>query len=144
MERTGYRVELEPRAEETSTSWYELHHVTQHSGKYRVVFNCSFQFQGNSLNKLLLPGPTLVSSLLAVQLRFRYHAVAISRDIEGMFLQVRLLPDDQPLLRCLSCGLQREEPPRVYEWRVLPFGTTCSPCTHLNTSEQERMHGRPY
>lgn len=24
--------------------------------------------------------------------------------------------------------MQREEPVEVYEWQVLPFGTTCSPC----------------
>lgn len=45
-----------------------------------------------------------------------------------MFHQVRLLPEDKPLLRFLWRDLNREEPPCVYEWQVLPFGTTCSPC----------------
>lgn len=45
-----------------------------------------------------------------------------------MFHQVRLLSSDQPLLRFLWRDLQSEKPPDVYEWRVLPFGTTCSPC----------------
>lgn len=58
----------------------------------RVVFNCSFSYQGHNLNELLLPGPTLSPSLLAVLLRFREHSVAISSDIRGMFHQVRLLP----------------------------------------------------
>lgn len=45
-----------------------------------------------------------------------------------MFHQVRLLPEDTPLLRFLWHDGERERSPDVYEWRVLPFGTTCSPC----------------
>ncbi|KAF7648847.1 hypothetical protein LDENG_00150750 [Lucifuga dentata] len=45
-----------------------------------------------------------------------------------MFHQVRLLPEDRPILWFLWHDLQREVEPSVYEWQVLPFGTTCSPC----------------
>ncbi len=45
-----------------------------------------------------------------------------------MFHQVRLLPEDKPLLRFLWRNLDREKQPDIYEWQVLPFGTTCSPC----------------
>lgn len=45
-----------------------------------------------------------------------------------MFHQIRLRPEDRPLLRFLWCDLKREDPPDVYEWQVLLFGTTCSPC----------------
>ena len=129
LEQAGYVVKLEPGAEEdTATSWYVPHHMVQHNGKNRIVFNCSFQFRGNNLNELLLPGPTLSPSLLAVLLRFREHSVGISSDIRGMFHQVRLLPEDRPLLRFLWRDMNRDKPPSVYEWRVLPFGTTSSPC----------------
>lgn len=114
--------------EQTKEAWYVPHHMVQHNGKNRVVFNCSFQFEGNNLNKLLLPGPTLGPSLLAVLLRFRQHRVAISSDIRGMFHQVLLLPEDRPLFKFLWRDLDKDVPPAVYEWRVLPFGTTCSPC----------------
>ncbi|XP_026219876.1 uncharacterized protein LOC113164689 [Anabas testudineus] len=124
----GYVQKLEPGDEDTPTSWYIPHHMVTHNGKNRVVFNCSFEFRGENLNKLLLPGPILGPSLLAVLLRFREHAVAVSSDIRSMFHQVRLLPEDQPLLRFLWRDGKREEPPSIYEWRVLPFGTTCSPC----------------
>nr|XP_061832460.1 uncharacterized protein LOC133616862 [Nerophis lumbriciformis] len=76
----------------------------------------------------LLPGPTLGPSLIGVLLRFRQHAVAISGDIRAMFHQVRLLPEDQPLLRFVWRNLQRQKQPDVYQWQVLPFGTTSSPC----------------
>ena len=124
----GYIKKLEPGEEDTPTSWYIPHHMVAHNGKDRVVFNCSFEFRGENLNRLLLPGPTLGPSLLAVLLRFPEHAVAISSDIRSMFHQVRLLPDDQPLLRFLWRDVRRDEPPTIYEWRVLPFGTTSSPC----------------
>lgn len=45
-----------------------------------------------------------------------------------MFHQIRLLPEDRPLLKFLWRNLKVEEQPSVFEWQVLPFGTTCSPC----------------
>ncbi|XP_042069251.1 uncharacterized protein LOC121812105 [Haplochromis burtoni] len=102
-------------------SWYIPHHLVSHNGKDRLVFNCSFQFQGQALNEHLLPGPTLSASLLGVLLRFREHAVAISGDIKGMFHQIRLLPEDRSLLRFVWRDLHPEEPVAVYEWQVLPF-----------------------
>ncbi|XP_026029422.1 uncharacterized protein LOC113025652 [Astatotilapia calliptera] len=102
--------------------------MVQHNGKDRVVFNCSFMHKGNSLNQHLLPGPTLGSTLLGVLLRFREYPIAVSSDIKGMFHQVRLLTQDKPFLRFLWRDMDRTRQPEVYEWQVLPFGTTCSPC----------------
>ena len=108
---------------ETHSLWYLPHHVIQqHGGKYRLVFNCSFQATGQSLNDCLLPGPTLGPSLLSVLLRFWQHSTAISGDIKAMFHQIRLLPSDTTLLRFIWRDMERDE------WQVLPFGTTCSPC----------------
>ncbi|XP_042610577.1 uncharacterized protein LOC109111550 [Cyprinus carpio] len=142
LKEAGYVAKLEPREEDSSTeSWYIPHHMVQHNNKNRVVYNCSFQFEGHSLNEFLLPGPTLGSSLLAVLLRFREHSVAISSDIRGMFHQVRLLPGDMPLLRFLWRDLKPERPPDVYQWQVLPFGTTdhfyVDNCLHSLHSPQE-------
>ncbi|KAM4534522.1 uncharacterized protein V3H82_024434 [Fundulus diaphanus] len=109
-------------------SWLIPHHMVSHNHKNRLVFNCSHQYQGLNLNDFLLPGPTLSASLLGVLIRFREHAVAISSDIKGMFHQVRLLPEDRPLLRFLWRDQAKDRPPDIYEWQVLPFGTTCSPC----------------
>ena len=35
-----------------------------HSGKDEIAFDCSYQYQGQNLNELLLLGPTLEASLL--------------------------------------------------------------------------------
>ena len=42
--------------------------------------------------------------------------------------QVRLLEEDKPLTRFLWRDMKTTEPPTIYEWQVLPFGTTSSPC----------------
>ncbi|KAJ8387655.1 hypothetical protein AAFF_G00152050 [Aldrovandia affinis] len=86
LEEAGYAVKLEPhQVENTEEAWYIPHHIVQHNGKNRVVYNCSFQYQGHNLNELLLLGPPLGPSLLAVLLRFREHSLAFSSDICGMF-----------------------------------------------------------
>lgn len=129
LDQSGYVVKLAAEAVDHSPeSWYIPHHMVHHNGKHRVVYNCSFHYQGHNLNEYLLAGPTLTSTLLGVLLRFREHAIAITSDIKGMFHQIRLLPEDKPLLRFLWRNMQRDTPVSVYEWQVLPFGTTCSPC----------------
>ncbi len=52
----------------------------------------------------------------------------MSGDVKGMFHQVRLLEQDRPILRFLWRDMERDREPDIFEWQVLPFGTTCSPC----------------
>ncbi|XP_033637433.1 uncharacterized protein LOC117298338 [Asterias rubens] len=126
---TGFvKIISNEEALKTEESWYIPHHVVEHNGKHRLVFNCSYEYEGKILNNHLLPGPTQGASLLGVFLRFRQHPVAISGDIQAMFHQVRLLPEDKPLLRFVWRKMNRDVEPDIYEWQVLPFGTTCSPC----------------
>lgn len=128
LEEAGYVAKVSAdEADQSAESWYIPHHMVNHNGKDRIVFNCSFQYQGLSLNDLLLPGPALGPTLLGVLVRFRQHAVAVSGDIKGMFHQIRLLPADKPVLRFIWRNMEREQEPSIYEWQVLPFGTTCSP-----------------
>lgn len=145
LEKSGYVKRVPPNAvTNTPCSWYIPHHMVEHNGKNRIVFNCSFQYHGQNLNELLLPGPVLGPSLLAVLLRFREHSVAVSSDIKGMFHQVRLLPEDKPLLRFLWRELNVQEQPTVYEWQVLPFGTTCSPCCAIFALQKHILdHSQP-
>lgn len=44
--------------------WYLPHHLVSHNGKDRVVFNCSYTYDVKTLNKLMLPGPTLLGVLI--------------------------------------------------------------------------------
>ncbi|XP_067660546.1 uncharacterized protein [Haliotis asinina] len=137
----GYVKIISPEeAGKSAESWYIPHHIVQHNGKNRLVFNCSYSYEGRTLNENLLPGPLLGSSLIGVLLRFRQHSVAVSGDIKAMFHQVRLLPKDRPLLRFIWRDMDQTVPPNIYEWQVLPFGTTCSPCCAIYAL-QTHAHG---
>ena len=134
---SGYVKKLQPREVEQSTeAWYLPHHLVCHNNKSRLVFNCSFPHQNVSLNEQLLPGPTLGPSLVGVLIRFRQHQIAVSGDIRAMFHQIRLLPEDRSLLRFIWRDMRCEESPVVYEWQVLPFGTTSSPCCAIFALQQ--------
>ncbi len=81
--------------------WYIPYHGVHHptKGKLRVVFDCGASNKGQSLNEELLQGPDLTSSLIGVVTRFRREPVVIMADIEAMFHQVQVSPDDADLLR---------------------------------------------
>lgn len=42
----------------TEECWYIPHHLVAHNGKNQLVFNCSHQYLGQTLNQYLLPGPS--------------------------------------------------------------------------------------
>ena len=82
-------------------TFYINHHGTRHpKKKLRIVFNCSQEYNGESLNKNLLQGP-LLTTLTGVFLRFRQEIVTVTCDIEGMFHQVHINPEHRNLLRFL-------------------------------------------
>ncbi|KAK7944873.1 hypothetical protein WMY93_000601 [Mugilogobius chulae] len=143
LETAGVVAKIKQDQKENSESWFFPHHMVQHNMKNRIVFNCSFCYKGLNLNEWLLPGPTLSPSLVGVLLRFREHNIAISGDIKGMFHQVCLLPEDKPLMRFIWRS-DRDKPPDIYEWQVLPFGTTCSPCCASFALQQHVIqHSQP-
>ena len=109
--------------------WYLPYHPVVHPhkrGKVRRVLNGAARFQGQSLNDALLTGPDLLQSLKNIRVQFRQHKYAVSADIEGMFLQVGVIPKDQPSLRFLW----REGPAAeiaVYQYVRHIFGSKDSP-----------------
>ena len=59
--------------------WYLLHHGVYHPRKpedIRVVFGCSSELNGRSINKELLMGLDLTNHLMGVLTRFRQEEVA--------------------------------------------------------------------
>ena len=46
----------------------------------------------------------MLQNLIHILFRFRQYPNAVSADIEGMFLQVKLIPKDQPSIRCFVAG----------------------------------------
>lgn len=58
LEQAGYIVKISLKeAGQTEESWFIPHHMVQHNGKNRIVFNCSLQYHGRLLNDQLLPRP---------------------------------------------------------------------------------------
>ena len=94
----------------------------------RVVFDCSAKYKGTCLNDHLLPGPDITNSLIGVLLRFRRESFAIQGDIQSMFHQVQVPPEDRDLLRFLwwkNGSLENDL--QSYRMCVYLFGTVCSP-----------------
>ena len=68
-------------------------HGVYHSSKprkIRVIFDCSAQFAGKSLNQEVLTGPDLTNPIVVILTRFRQGEVAFMADIESMYYQVRV------------------------------------------------------
>ena len=128
-----------------NTHWYLPHHAVFHPqkpGKIRVVFDCSANYRGTSLNDQLLQGPDLTNSLVGVITRFRQDPVAFMSDIEAMFHQVRVRPTDCDALRFLwwpegNLAL----PPEEYQMTVHLFGAASSPsCANFALKQVAEDH----
>ncbi|XP_069128774.1 uncharacterized protein [Argopecten irradians] len=125
----GY-AEPAPHDGEKGKVWFIPHHGVYHKqkNKIRVVFDCSAQYQGISLNNNLLQGPDLTNNLLGVLLRFREEQVAVVGDIEAMFHQVKVPEYERDFLRFYWWPDGNiEEEPRSYRMTVHLFGATSSP-----------------
>ena len=110
--------------------WYIPHHGVYNPmkpNKIRVVFDCSAEYNGDSLNKHLLQGPDLTNSLFGILCRFRQEPVGLMCDIEAMFHQVKVTPECRDYLRFLwwnDGDISRE--PEEYRMAVHLFGETSS------------------
>ena len=110
--------------------WFIPHHGVYHpkKNKIRVVFDCGASFRGTTLNEQLLQGPDMTSSLVGVLTRFRQEQVALMADVESMFHQVKVPPEDADLFRFLwwpESDVSKEL--QEYRMEVHLFGATSSP-----------------
>jgi len=94
----------------------------------RVVFYCSAQHEGVSLNDHLLQGPDLMNTLLGILCRFRQESVAFITDIQSMFHQFVVSKEHRDLLRFLwwKDGDPANEVVE-YRMKVHLFGAVSSP-----------------
>ncbi|KAK6175033.1 hypothetical protein SNE40_013574 [Patella caerulea] len=131
--------------------WTLPHHPVVHpkkSDKLRVVFDCASSFMGTSLNENLLQGPDLTNSLFGVLTRFRQERVALMSDVQSMFHQVHVTPDQRDVFRFLwwkSNDLTRD--PVKFRMKVHIFGAVSSPsvCNYalLKTAEDNIENYKP-
>ena len=91
--------------------------------KLRRVCNAAAKYKGPCLNDMLLKGPDLLANLVWVILRFRQMMFPISADIEGMYMQVSVRPQDRKFLRFLW----GKDDPEMCEFVRHVFGAKCLP-----------------
>ncbi|XP_075248279.1 uncharacterized protein LOC142341244 [Convolutriloba macropyga] len=113
--------------QDTKNTWYLPHHQVINKQKPDTtggVTNTASKYKGVSLNDALLTGPDLLCNLHGLLLRFRQFEVAVTADIEAMFMQVGIREEDQNALRFLWSDNDEE---RTCKYQRLIFGATCSP-----------------
>ena len=130
----GYPCKLSDKEASKSSprTWYLPHFAVTSSNKpnrVRIVFDAVAEHRETSLNKNLLQGPDCRSSLVEVLLRFCTENVALVVDIESMFHQVKVCPEDQDSLRFLWWSGSIDEVPQEYAMTVHIFGAADSPCS---------------
>ncbi|RXN04564.1 hypothetical protein ROHU_018319 [Labeo rohita] len=142
--------ELVPPLQDGQECWYLPSFGVYHPKKpeqIRVVFDSSAEFDGISLNDVLLSGPDLNNSLLGVLLRFRKDPVAITADIQQMFHCFLVREDCHDVLRFLwhrDNDLTKEVVD--YRMRVHVFGNRPSPAVAIYgicraAREEEKEYG---
>ncbi|XP_058817253.1 uncharacterized protein LOC131680555 [Topomyia yanbarensis] len=88
--------------------------------KLRVVFNASQKSLNElALNDLLMTGPVVHGTLYNILLNFRSYHIALTGDIEKMYLQVQIT--------ILMLWQKPGHPPAEYGMNTITFGTTCAP-----------------
>ncbi|XP_037898154.1 uncharacterized protein LOC119642917 [Glossina fuscipes] len=95
--------------------------------KLRPVFDASAKTStGYSLNDLMYTGPTVQSELFSILVRFRLPRFVFTTDIEKMYRQIMVHPDD----RRYQIILWRTDPSvpiKYYQLNTVTYGTRAAP-----------------
>ena len=104
--------------------------------KIRVVFNGSTRTAaGTSLNSHLLTGPNLLPALADVLTRWRRHRYVFVADVQMMYRQIQLHPDDRDLQRILW---EEEGEIREYRLNTVTYGLASAPYACYDSSRRTR------
>ena len=110
------------------------HHAVQKDSStnpIRIVYDCSCHQSKYypSLNDCLMVGPPYQNDICAILLRFHFHVIGLSTDIEKAFLHVRLDEGDRDYTRFLwlSDPSNPESEFQTYRFKSVLFGSVSSP-----------------
>jgi len=105
--------------------------------KLRVVFDASAQSStGKRLNNILRVGPTVQSDLLSILLQFRTHRFVFTEDVEKMYRQIWVHPQD----RGYQLTVWRRNPlekKRYFHLNTVTYGTALLSNKMFTTSGTE-------
>ena len=109
--------------------WYLPHHPALNPNKpskARRVCNAASKYKDICLNDKLLAGPDLLHGLIGTIFRFGEEPIALTADIESMFLQVQVPEQDRSCLRFLWRP-RTNGPVQIYEYQRHVFRAKTSP-----------------
>lgn len=102
--------------------------------KIRVVFNGSTRTgAGASLNSCLHTGPNLLPSLMDILTRWRRHRYVFVADVQMMYRQIQLHPDDRDLQRILW---EEENQVKEYQLNTVTYGLASAPYLAIRVLRQ--------
>ncbi|XP_008185105.1 uncharacterized protein LOC103309988 [Acyrthosiphon pisum] len=124
----GHMREVTSEEELFKKGYYLPHHpvlkASSLTTKTRVVFDGSARTtSGLALNDVLMRGPTVQEDIFSILVRFRKHQYVITADIEKMFRQIMIAPEDCHLQRILWRANPSEKL-RTYNLLTITYGTT--------------------
>ena len=108
--------------------------------KVRIVYDASTKSTGTALNDCLHAGPSLLSEIPDVLMRFRHYRVAWAAVTEKAFLMVQIKEADRDVLRFLWINDTDNENPNtvVKRFNRVVCGVTSSPFL-LNATIRHHM-----
>jgi hypothetical protein len=124
------RLQMNELKGQEGKTWYVPHGLVEQPNKPDkplLVFNVRSKFNNICLNDALHNGPLLMTDMLDVLFFFREKPHAVSMDINKMFLQVRVRPEDQTVFRFSWRQPGDPGPLIAHQMSVLIFGASSSP-----------------
>lgn len=132
-----------------NVGYYVPHHAVireeSTTTKQRTVYDASAKSaNGFSLNDRCYNGPAIQPELFDIFVRWRTHKIALVTDIEKMYRQISLAPEDRKFQKILW-RFSKNEPIQTYEINTVMFGTKPAPYLAINATfvladmEQERF-----
>uniref|UniRef100_A0A023F0J1 Putative bel12 ag transposon polyprotein n=1 Tax=Triatoma infestans TaxID=30076 RepID=A0A023F0J1_TRIIF len=136
----GHMCEVMERDNPSESICYLPHHPVfredSKTTKIRVVFDASMKTtSGRSLNDILEKGPTIQQDAFCIILRFRTHRYVLTADIEKMYRQILVTPQDTNLQRIYWRNNPDDEL-KIYKLMTVTYGTSSAPYLAIRTLQQ--------
>lgn len=138
--KKGYLTEIPYTPAATASGYFIPHHAVvrpdKSTTKTRIVLDASAKTDnGLSLNDLLHTGPNLQADLFTLLLKFRFFKIAITADVQQMYLRILLNEKDRKYQKILY-RFSDAEPLRILQFNSVAFGLRSSPFLAMRTVRQ--------
>ncbi|KAL6438791.1 hypothetical protein ACFW04_004646 [Cataglyphis niger] len=131
----GHMSSARPAGAAGPADCYLPHHGVMRKGssvKIRVVFNGSSAIPSGASLKV---GPNLLPALDDVLLRWRVHRYVLASDIEKMYRQILVAPEDRHLQKILWRH-EDQTASQTFELNTVTYGLACAPLLAVRSLRQ--------